>query len=776
MHARNQEFLHASRVTTPRIWTGLLLNESYKVGSLIEQGATTELYDGTEVSTGEPVALKILLPQLAEDAKTRTLFLDEARALRRLLQPGLLRYRSCARDPQSDLIYIVTDVVGMRLSSRLANRKLGEQDIVSLTRRLALALGAAHAAGVIHRNLRPHAIALPQGQLSEATITDFNLIKTAHLGLSSAFDDAMVDHDYCAPEQLSSSGEVGVIGPWTDVYSLALVVLSTLGGKQSDAERKARPDLSLLPRKLQPLFERMLERKCARRLQSMDEVVKQLDLAPGAAPLRSLLNRARSVSIPRFHRGAVHKPLVPTPQPVATPPARLAPPVAAPLAKAMKTLAAPAQKAPVAASVRAPLPPLPESLQPARTAPLGKFHEARGSIGAGGMARRGAVALSALLLAAAPWIIQTSLPSGPADASTVPPAAQVQTASATKAQANSKAAAALPRGRVYGSDNTNSRFTLRIHRPTRLTVHARGTRLLFSRVVQPGDLYRAPSVAATVSTEDAGAVEVLFNGTSAGFVGEGRTPVQRAPLRQFASVAPPPATSSTQTGNAPLLAEEPTATAKPTLTPDKAEAVSRGIAATEEAAPQTEPAQATVQAGAPTVVTDAGAAPGTADQAIASSAAEPPTQSEPAPPITDQAIATAAAPKPPEPAQETPVPPVAAAAPPVAVVQTPAALAPQQQAVSAPPPAPAEPAVRRPLLQRLLPWRANRQAAPIDQSPAATALIMAPAISKAAADRAKAASDMAKAARETAQQKAARENRAREGAFFNSTLGVTTPY
>ena len=66
MHARNQEYLNNSRVTRPRIWTGLLLNESYQVGSLVEQGATTELYDGVEVSTGEPVALKILLPQLAE--------------------------------------------------------------------------------------------------------------------------------------------------------------------------------------------------------------------------------------------------------------------------------------------------------------------------------------------------------------------------------------------------------------------------------------------------------------------------------------------------------------------------------------------------------------------------------------------------------------------------------------------------------------------------------------------------------------------------------------
>ena len=306
MHARNHEYLHASRVTTPRVWTGLLLNEMYKVGSLIEQGATTELYDGTEVSTGEPVALKILLPQLADDAKTRTLFLDEARVLTRLSQPGLHRYRSCARDPQSELTYIVTDVVGARLSSRLGARKLSQQDILDLTKRLALALGAAHRAGLVHRNLRPHAIALPEGRLAEAVVTDFNLIKTAHSGRNPAFDDAMLDHAFCAPEQLSKNREGAVVGPWTDIYSLALVVLAAMGAKPSESD--AAPDLSLLPRKLRPVFERMLEPRPARRLQSMDDVVRQLDLALGSAPLRSLLNRAPSLRLPRFRRSEIQEP------------------------------------------------------------------------------------------------------------------------------------------------------------------------------------------------------------------------------------------------------------------------------------------------------------------------------------------------------------------------------------------------------------------------------------------------------------------------------------
>ena len=721
MHARNDEFLLASQVTRPRVWTGLLLNESYKVGSLIEQGAATELYDGIEVSTAEPVALKILLPQLADDAKTRALFVDEARALRRLSQPGLLRYRACARDPQYDLTYIVTDVIGMRMSSRLANRKTSEEDIVALTKRLALALAAAHGAGVIHRGLRPHAIALPQGRLSEATITDFNLIVAAH-------ENALLDRDYCAPEQ-SNSSEGAVIGPWTDVYSLALVILSVVEGRQSASERKAKPDLSPLPVNLRPLFERMLEPKPSRRPQSMNEVMKELDLALESAPLRRALNRAQSAGLARLRRISERE----------TPPAKQGPniaellrqaksaptpdakPTTAPIAPVLREPApasakpapsmaellrqpepAPSPQLGPAQAVLAPIPALSEwplPAPPVKPVALAKYHEAHGKIGAGGYARRFAVACSALLLAASPWIVQTTLRGGQADASTVAPTQQVESASV---QPKAKQAV-LPKGRVYGADNSYSRVTLRVHRPTLVAVNGRGGRLLFSRAVQAGDSYRVPNLPnLTVSTEDAGAIEVLLDGKPAGFIGANGKAVQKAPLARFASVAPRPAAPP-----AP------------------------------RAVPRTEPPVATV---APIEEVSVPAPP-----------PPPPVVVEP-PAI--QEVAKEAAPAP-APVQEAPAPP-----PVVAVAPAPV----EQQAVSVPPVA--QPQARRPLLGRLLFWRGDR-AAPAGEE--ATAVILAPSVTKQAADE-------AKAVREAAERAEQEESRRRNAAFMNSARGVSSPY
>jgi hypothetical protein len=330
--------------------------------------------------------------------------------------------------------------------------------------------------------------------------------------------------------------------------------------------------------------------------------------------------------------------------------------------------------------------------------------------------------MSALLLAASPWIIQTALKGGQADASTVAPAKQVQAASVPP-----QAPLVPPRGQVYGADNTNSRVTLRIHRPTRVTVNGRGGRLLFSRAVEAGDSYRAPSLPGlTVSADDAGAVEVVLNGTPAGFVGASGVSVQRVALARFASLAPRPA-------------------APPTLPRVRA-------------APRSEPAPAAV----PETETPVARVvpPSAPDQIEQVEAVEPP-------PVQDVAKAEVEveAPAPPAPVQETPAPTET-----LASVPAPAAV--EQQAVSTPPVAQPEP--RRRLLDRLLPWRANRATAPAVEDP--TAAILAPALTKEAADRAQAASDTAKAALESAERKAREENRRRNASFQNSARGISSPY
>jgi len=80
--------------------------------------------------------------------------------------------------------------------------------------------------------------------------------------------------------------------------------------------------------------------------------------------------------------------------------------------------------------------------------------------------------------------------------------------------------AQLPAGKRYGTRNRNSRITLRAHRPTHIAVQGGRNRTFIDRVLWPGDTYRVPnSVGLRLSSPDAGAVELILDGTSMGFAG-----------------------------------------------------------------------------------------------------------------------------------------------------------------------------------------------------------------------------------------------------------------
>lgn len=81
--------------------------------------------------------------------------------------------------------------------------------------------------------------------------------------------------------------------------------------------------------------------------------------------------------------------------------------------------------------------------------------------------------------------------------------------------------AALPPGRRYGVQNRNSRITLRVHRPTHVAVQGTRNRVFIDRALFPGDTYRVPNeVGLRFSAQDAGAVEVILDGSSVGFAGD----------------------------------------------------------------------------------------------------------------------------------------------------------------------------------------------------------------------------------------------------------------
>jgi serine/threonine protein kinase len=265
---------------------GFVLNGIYEVKRFLARGGMGEVYEGVNVNAEERVAIKVILPHLAADPKVQALFRKEAKTLTSLAHPALVQYRVLAREPRKDLLYIVTDFIdGEPLTNLIGRDRPTAGELVMLTRRLAEGLRSAHEHGAIHRDISPENILLPGGVLSRAKIIDFGIAKSMEIGAQTVVGDGFAGKlGYVAPEQFGDFDRR--IGPWTDVYSLGLVVLALAGGCAPDMgttlveaidRRRAGADLSAVPPLLQPLFGRMLSPDPRERPQTMAEVIAALD-------------------------------------------------------------------------------------------------------------------------------------------------------------------------------------------------------------------------------------------------------------------------------------------------------------------------------------------------------------------------------------------------------------------------------------------------------------------------------------------------------------------
>jgi serine/threonine-protein kinase len=285
----------APRTDGKAIQVGDVLNHIFEVKRFLARGGMGEVYEGCNVNSDERVAIKVMLPALAADEKVVAMFRREAKTLTRLHHEALVQYRVLAQEPQLGVLYIVTEFIdGVNLSDQLGKVQPGVDDLAGLLRRLASGLAVAHRLGAIHRDISPDNILLESGDLHKAKVIDFGIAKDLDPSSKTIVGEGFAGKlSYVAPEQLGDFGRE--VGPWTDVYSLALVILTVIegknvkmGGSLVDAvdKRRAGPDLSAVPDKLRPVLEAMLRPDPKQRLRSMDDVVAMLDGGGmGARPL-----------------------------------------------------------------------------------------------------------------------------------------------------------------------------------------------------------------------------------------------------------------------------------------------------------------------------------------------------------------------------------------------------------------------------------------------------------------------------------------------------------
>jgi len=275
------------------IKVGDVLNHIFEVKRFLARGGMGEVFEGVNINTDERVAIKVMLPAMAADEKVVAMFRKEARTLTKLQHEALVSYRVLAQEPNLGVLYIVTEFIeGTELADVLGKVERTPDELKGLLRRLASGLGAAHKLGAIHRDMSPDNVLLPGGDVHQAKIIDFGIAKDLDSSSATIVGDGFAGKlNYVAPEQLGDYGRE--IGPWTDVYSLALVILAVaqgrnvnMSGSLVDAidKRRKGPDISAIPDRLRPVIEKMLRPDPKERLRSMEEVLAMLDGGAAAPP------------------------------------------------------------------------------------------------------------------------------------------------------------------------------------------------------------------------------------------------------------------------------------------------------------------------------------------------------------------------------------------------------------------------------------------------------------------------------------------------------------
>jgi len=248
----------------------------YRIDALIARGGMGVVYMATHLALERPVALKVIASHLAEQEGFRERFLRESRLAARLDHPGVVPVYD-AREDDGELIVAMRFVKGGDLKRRIAARgPLSPPQAIDLLAQVAAALDAAHAEGIVHRDVKPHNILL---EGDRAFLTDFGLAKA--LGDSGVLSDASVvgTVEYMSPEQWRGSR----IGPAADVYSLGCVLYEAVTGVAPFA-RQAGDSEPEMPRGLDAVIERAVARDPGDRYPSAGALIEAARERQGATP------------------------------------------------------------------------------------------------------------------------------------------------------------------------------------------------------------------------------------------------------------------------------------------------------------------------------------------------------------------------------------------------------------------------------------------------------------------------------------------------------------
>jgi hypothetical protein len=257
----------------------------YRDARLLAHGGMGDVYRATDTDLGREVAVKVLADRYAEDDERRLRFRREALAAARLSSnPRIVTIYDVAEHDGRPLI-VMELLTGGSLAERIAGRRWPTARVLDWLEEAGAALDAAHAAGIVHRDVKPGNLLLDERD--HVKVADFGIASAAGLESFTSAGTILGTAGYLSPEQ--ARGERATAA--SDRYSLAVVAWELFTGTRPFASQSPTAEAAAhahapvppitatsrdLPAAFDAIFERALAKEPARRPATASELVGDL--------------------------------------------------------------------------------------------------------------------------------------------------------------------------------------------------------------------------------------------------------------------------------------------------------------------------------------------------------------------------------------------------------------------------------------------------------------------------------------------------------------------
>jgi streptogramin lyase/predicted Ser/Thr protein kinase len=259
----------------------------YRIEELIARGGMGVVYRATHLGLDRPVALKVIARELADRDGFRGRFLRESRLAASLDHPAVVPVYD-SREVDGELIVAMRLVRGGDLRGLIEREgPLAPERALDLLGQVAAALDVAHAAGIVHRDVKPHNI-LVEGD--RAYLSDFGLAKAFDDSGASGTVSVVGTAHYMSPEQWRGDS----IGPAADVYSLGCVLYEAITGIAPFARNEGDPEPTM-PHGVEAAIRRAVAKDPGDRYRSAGELIAAAQAVAGSdVRPTAVLSRDRS--------------------------------------------------------------------------------------------------------------------------------------------------------------------------------------------------------------------------------------------------------------------------------------------------------------------------------------------------------------------------------------------------------------------------------------------------------------------------------------------------